>query len=645
MKSGNFFTTIPLRPQIKDLIECNHIASNLISKSQNARIDGTSNDVCNGKKVNDLMDNEDIFDQDFTITINIDGAAVFKSSNFSVWPVQCMVNELSHEDRKRNVLIVGFWCGPSKPDMTTFLKPFVDEVLLLGDEGFQWRNPLNGRIVTSKVFCSCCTCDSVARPIIQNCTQFNGKYGCSWCYHAGERVEKGNGHVRCYPFREPEPDLRTALTHEEDVIQAVELGQSVHGIKGPSIILFMPKFDVICGFVVDYMHCVLLGVVKHLTGLWFDSNNHRQPWYIGLRKAEVNQRLISVSPPHEVSRVPRKLDTRKHWKASEWRSFLLFYSLFVLQGILPSRYLNHLFLLVHAIYRLLQNEVSRVDIDCSELALKKFVIKMEELYGKENVSYNVHQLCHLPTSVCDWGPAWCHSNFPFEGNNHVLLNLVHGSQCIPQQMAHRYVLYRLSKKLATECMQETDQECRNLFGKFSHVGGYRPVKKKRIGNFELLGKSTQKQLDNDDHIAVEFLLGEPLRNFQAEYHSRFQLRGRLFQTERYQRVGRKRDDSVIQLMDGSFCSVKAVVVLKLDCLCVNDCMCNRTPLIILTEINEYQYVDRQLGIRSSHIHRVQRDGQPPRAVYEHDFREKCVVCKTEGNTKFLVVLPNRWERD
>ncbi|CAG5072750.1 Protein of unknown function, partial [Cotesia congregata] len=27
--------------------------------------------------------------------------------------------------------------------------------------------------------------DSVARPILQNRLQFNGFYGCSWCYHHG----------------------------------------------------------------------------------------------------------------------------------------------------------------------------------------------------------------------------------------------------------------------------------------------------------------------------------------------------------------------------------------------------------------------------------------------------------------------------
>ncbi len=33
-------------------------------------------------------------------------------------------------------------------------------------------------------------CDSVAKPILQNMTQFNGHYGCSLCLHPGEQVPR-----------------------------------------------------------------------------------------------------------------------------------------------------------------------------------------------------------------------------------------------------------------------------------------------------------------------------------------------------------------------------------------------------------------------------------------------------------------------
>ena len=42
--------------------------------------------------------------------------------------------------------------------------------------------------------------------------------------------------------------------------------------------LSLPDFDIINNNPIDYMHCVLLGVVRTFTSLWFDSKNHKEPW-------------------------------------------------------------------------------------------------------------------------------------------------------------------------------------------------------------------------------------------------------------------------------------------------------------------------------------------------------------------------------
>ena len=43
-------------------------------------------------------------------------------------------------------------------------------------------------------------CDSVTRPALRNCKQFNGHHGCDWCLHPGDVVEKGGGTMQCYPY-------------------------------------------------------------------------------------------------------------------------------------------------------------------------------------------------------------------------------------------------------------------------------------------------------------------------------------------------------------------------------------------------------------------------------------------------------------
>ena len=55
----------------------------------------------------------------------------------------------------------------------------------------------------------------------------------------------------------------------------------VSGVKGKSVLHSLPDFDMIDGNPIDYMHCVLLGVIKQrLLPLWFDSVYHKKPWYV-----------------------------------------------------------------------------------------------------------------------------------------------------------------------------------------------------------------------------------------------------------------------------------------------------------------------------------------------------------------------------
>jgi hypothetical protein len=51
--------------------------------------------------------------------------------------------------------------------------------------------------------------------MVQGIKQFNGKYGCSWCLHPGQQVDKGNGKVRIYSAQKH--DLRNHATFVDHV--------------------------------------------------------------------------------------------------------------------------------------------------------------------------------------------------------------------------------------------------------------------------------------------------------------------------------------------------------------------------------------------------------------------------------------------
>lgn len=81
--------------------------------------------------------------------------------------------------------------------------------------------------------------------------QFNGKYGCGLCLNPGKKIEKGLGGVRIYPIESNNAHgegLRTNIA----TIEHAKLKEK--NVKGESIIPEIPRFDIILGIDVDWMH-------------------------------------------------------------------------------------------------------------------------------------------------------------------------------------------------------------------------------------------------------------------------------------------------------------------------------------------------------------------------------------------------------
>ena len=141
---------------------------------------------------------------------------------------------------------------------------------------------------------------------------------------------------------------------------------------------YVPGFNLIRSIAIDYMHVTLLGVVKMLLNLWLDKQHHDEPWYIGKLVSGLEKRYMSIKPPSCISRLPRSIiGNFSHLKASELQSFLLFYSLPCLYGLLPDSYFQHYLLLVEAIYILLKHSISSNDLAKAARLLKHFCIRIE----------------------------------------------------------------------------------------------------------------------------------------------------------------------------------------------------------------------------------------------------------------------------
>lgn len=302
-------------------------------------------------------------------------------------PIQVAINELPYRLRKENILLTSLWCSWKKPVMDLYLKPFVDDLRDLHENGFDCLPPGFNAPITVRVHNFLAPVDSVERCALQNMHQYNGEFGCSYCLCRGEVINVGNGNARIYVG---EGRKRSKSQHERDAIRAVSKETIVQGVKGVSLLMLLPVFNVIESFPPEYMHSVLLGVVKLFLNAWFHNPAGR--WYIGTKKDIFNSKLTSIQPPCEVTRTPRSINDIKFWKASEFKNFLLYYSMPCLKNLLPTRFYNHWPLLVFAMYIFLSDKITKTHFTQAERALRQFVEQIPCLYGLEFMRYNVHLL-------------------------------------------------------------------------------------------------------------------------------------------------------------------------------------------------------------------------------------------------------------
>lgn len=69
-------------------------------------------------------------------------------------------------------------------------------------------------------------------------------------------------------------------------------------MKGFSWFMFTPKFDIIRGCAIDYMHGTLLGVVKLLLSLWLNKSHSKQPCSVSKKINDIEARYFKMTPPY-----------------------------------------------------------------------------------------------------------------------------------------------------------------------------------------------------------------------------------------------------------------------------------------------------------------------------------------------------------
>lgn len=124
-----------------------------------------------------------------SLTLNTDGGKIFSSSKSTLWPIQLVQNYLPPNIRflRENVLLVGIYCGKTKPKSSAILIPLIEEMETLQVIGFSiFHDRQLISFVPRILFCSC---DIPARIDLQHVKMFNAYYGCPCCEQKGVSVK------------------------------------------------------------------------------------------------------------------------------------------------------------------------------------------------------------------------------------------------------------------------------------------------------------------------------------------------------------------------------------------------------------------------------------------------------------------------
>lgn len=614
LKDCDFFVCFNVTKQLEELLLKPEVAANVSDHFKKSRPENNSmKDISDGKQYREIVTGH----HDLSCTLNSDGMSPFKSSTFSLWAILFTLNELSYDMRRKFVMIGGLWFGKGKPNFSQFFQPFTKQVKLLATSGISWsyKTVQYKSLVHFLPFVS----DSVARSSVQGLKQHNAKYGCNCCLIKSEHVgKKGNkrAYLPCYPI----PKLRTKDNYERHL----NAGGTVHyGVKSRSPLLQIPFFDIINHCPIDYMHCICSGVIKTLSVLWFDSENHSKPFYLGNVADSIEKVFAKIKVPYETPRAVRPIKEMANWKASEWRTWLFVLPI-VLVDVMPKVYYDHICKLSKTVRSYLSTEITENDLISGEIALNEFVCDLSVLYGNNLCTYNVHLLTHLTDTVRNFGPLWNTSCFLFEAYNGQLVHMFSGTRYIPSQICKNLAdKSEIVKKSHTAFHSTT---LKNLFSAIMY-------NERRVRNSISYGKVTligvRKCLSMSDNalfVMIREWCGEQPISISAFRHF-------IIDNHKFSAASRSavRNNDIIMTTDGKIFLLQSILAISTKSyknVCVGIC-------IELMSTSEQNYLDLS----------IPGDGMLQIIELNTTKSLKFITCAQQSQNILCIPLPNLLELD
>lgn len=173
------------------------------------------------------------------------------------------------------------------------------------------------------------------------------------------------------------------------------------------------RIGLVTQVVLDYKHIVCLGVMRRLWNLWTKGRLEHRINKATIKQMERQLFIMGKQKPLEFRSGPPSPLMTDTWTPYDWRQFLLYYGPVVLKDALPGGMYKH-FMHLHLAMRLMLCRHEQCNANLVGVLINEFVKHFAEVYGDDNVDYNVHHLLHYEAVFRRFGSIEDVGGFDFD---------------------------------------------------------------------------------------------------------------------------------------------------------------------------------------------------------------------------------------
>src|SRR5204863_546950 len=356
----------------------------------------------------------EVADSHFGLMLNLDWFQPFDGTSHSTGVLYAAICNVPRDIRfkRENLLIISILPGPNEVSLhkiNHYLVPMVDEL-----ESLWSRMTLNrtykyreGRQIRTALILVSCNIPA-ARKI---CVHISALAA----YHRCEKRGNYENHQHNFAGMEDMEDwfiTRDSSQHRQNAIgwrrcnsdAARSQFAKQTGVRW-SELLRLPYFDPIRFLTVDPMHCLFLGIAKWIVKkIWVDEGVLTPD-----NLKNIQRKMNQIQVPADLGRIPQKIDRGEgfiNFTADQWRTFFTIYETTLLWEYLSA--IDRM-ILTHFV-RVCSVLVGRIlTFDLIEEAAERLIkiIKLiEEHYGHDKITPNLHLSLHLQECSHDFGPLY-----------------------------------------------------------------------------------------------------------------------------------------------------------------------------------------------------------------------------------------------